>query len=220
MRVRSEHVGGGFGSKGLCGPQLILAVMGTMRFGRPVRVTLTRSQVFLATALRPATDQPIRIGADTDGRLRAIDHEPAFALSPLAEYIELCTELTKTLYAAPAIHTSLTAVPLDILPPYFMRGPGATPGSFALESAMDELAARLGIDPLELRLRNQPNVGPVSGLPFSSRNLVPCLREGARRFGWTTRDHRPRMRRASASGAGDLHEDAGTAVNPLAPGEG
>ncbi|WP_326829134.1 xanthine dehydrogenase family protein molybdopterin-binding subunit [Streptosporangium sp. NBC_01810] len=195
VRIRTEHVGGGFGSKGLCGPQLILAVMATMRSRRPVRVTLTRDQVFLTTALRPETDQSIRIGADADGRLRAIHHEAAFELSPLAEYIEGCTELTKTLYAASAIRTRLTAVPLDILPPYSMRGPGAAPGSFALESAMDELAERLGIDPLELRLRNEPTVGPISGLPFSSRNLVACLREGARRFGWATRDHRPRMRR-------------------------
>lgn len=195
VRIRVEHVGGGFGSKGMCGPQLILAVMAATRFGRPVRVTLTRDQVFLATAQRPATDQMIRIGADADGRLRAIDHVAAFELSPLAEYIEGCTELTKTLYAAPAIRTRLTAVPLDILPPYSMRAPGAAPGSFALESAMDELAERLEMDPLELRLRNEPVVGPVSGLPFSSRNLVACLRQGARRFGWADRDHRPRMRR-------------------------
>jgi xanthine dehydrogenase YagR molybdenum-binding subunit len=156
---------------------------------------LTRDQVFLATAMRPVIEQRIRLGADTDGALRAIHHEPTFALSPLAEYIEGCTELTKTLYAASAIRTRPMAVPLDILPPYSMRGPGATPGSFALESAMDELAERVGIDPLELRLRNEPTVGPVSGLPFSNRNLVECLREGARRFGWATRDHRPRQRR-------------------------
>ncbi|MGW2221943.1 xanthine dehydrogenase family protein molybdopterin-binding subunit [Nonomuraea sp. NPDC001684] len=195
VRVRTEHVGGGFGSKGLCGPQLILAAMAARLFGRPVRVTLTRAQVFLATAMRPATDQLIRIGADADGRLRAIHHEAAFEISPLVEYLEGCTELTKTLYAVRAIRTRLSAVPLDILPPYSMRGPGAAPGSFALESAMDELAERLGMDPLELRLRNEPVVGPVSGLPFSSRNLVACLREGARRFGWDTRDHRPRTRR-------------------------
>ncbi|MGW4408637.1 xanthine dehydrogenase family protein molybdopterin-binding subunit [Nonomuraea sp. NPDC004702] len=195
VRVRTEHVGGGFGSKGLCGPQLILAAMAARLFGRPVRVTLTRAQVFLATAMRPATDQLIRIGADADGRLRAIHHEAAFEISPLVEYLEGCTELTKTLYAARAIRTRLSAVPLDILPPYSMRGPGAAPGSFALESAMDELAERLGMDPLELRLRNEPVAGPVSGLPFSSRNLVACLREGARRFGWDTRDHRPRTRR-------------------------
>ncbi|WP_031168189.1 xanthine dehydrogenase family protein molybdopterin-binding subunit [Streptosporangium roseum] len=198
VRIRVEHVGGGFGSKGMCGPQLILAVMAATMFERPVRVTLTREQVFLATAHRPATDQVIRIGADADGRLRAIDHEAAFEVSPLADYIEACTELTKTLYAAPAIRTRLTAVPLDILPPYSMRAPGTAPGSFALESAMDELAERLELDPLELRLRNEPVVGPVTGLPFSSRNLVACLRLGARRFGWADRDHRPRLRREGA----------------------
>lgn len=195
VRIRAEHVGGGFGSKTLCGPHLILAVMATTLFQRPVRVTLTRSQVFQTISMRPATDQRIRIGAEADGRLRAIDHTPAFELSQLAEYLEYCTELTKTLYAATAIRTRLTAVPLDILPPFSVRGPGATPGSFALESAMDEVAERLGMDPLELRLRNEPAVGPVSGLPFSRRNLLACLREGARRFGWAARDHRPRMRR-------------------------
>jgi xanthine dehydrogenase YagR molybdenum-binding subunit len=195
VRIRAEHVGGAFGSKGLCGPQLILAVMATTLFGRPVRVTLTRNQVFLATALRPQTDQRVRLGADADGCLRAIHHEATFELSPLADYLEGCTEITKTLYAAPAIRTRLSTVPLDILPPFSMRGPGTTPGSFALESAMDELAERLGIDPLELRLRNEPTVGPVSGLPFSNRNVVGCLCDGARRFGWADRDHRPRMRR-------------------------
>ncbi|GAA1013117.1 oxidoreductase [Acrocarpospora pleiomorpha] len=195
VHIRAEHVGGGFGAKGLCGPQMILAAMASRSFGRPVRVVLTREQVFLATALRPPTDQWLRIGADADGRLRAVHHRPAFALSPLAEYIEWCTEQAKTLYAAPAIRTELTAVPLDILPPSSTRGPGATPGSFALESAMDEVAERLGLDPLDLRLRNQPAVGPVSGRPFSSRRSVACLREGARRFGWAGRDHRPRTRR-------------------------
>ncbi|MER7874997.1 xanthine dehydrogenase family protein molybdopterin-binding subunit [Streptomyces solisilvae] len=195
VRVRSAHVGGGFGSKsGGCGPQLVLAVMATGMFDRPVRVTLTRNQVFQTVSMRPATDQRVRIGADADGRLRAIDHTAAFEVSKLAEYLENCTELTNTLYAARAIRTRRTAVPIDILPPYSLRGPGATPGSFALESAMDEVAERLGIDPLELRLRNEPSAGPVSGLPFSRRNLVACLKEGARRFGWTTRDHRPRRR--------------------------
>ncbi|RCG33223.1 xanthine dehydrogenase family protein molybdopterin-binding subunit [Sphaerisporangium album] len=195
VRVRSEHVGGGFGSKGLLGPQLILATMGSMAFGRPVRVTLTRRQVFLMIGMRPATEQRVRLGADTDGSLRAIDHQAAFEISPLAEWVENCPEGSKVLYATRAIRTRITAVPLDLTPPGPMRGPGLTPGSFALESAMDELAERLGIDPLELRLRNEPAVGPVSGLPYGSRNLAACLREGARRFGWHSRDPRPRRRR-------------------------
>ncbi|MGW4533058.1 xanthine dehydrogenase family protein molybdopterin-binding subunit [Nocardia sp. NPDC004340] len=195
VHIRAEHVGGGFGSKGLCGPQLILAVMAATLTARPVRITLTRTEVFLITTMRPPTDQRVRIGADADGHFRAVHHEAAFAISPLVEYIEGCTELTKTLYAARAIHTGLTAVPVDTVPPYSMRAPGAAPGSFALESAVDEVAERLGLDPVELRLRNEPTTGPVSGRPFSSRELSACLREGARRFGWAGRDHRPRRRR-------------------------
>ncbi|OLR91869.1 xanthine dehydrogenase family protein molybdopterin-binding subunit [Actinokineospora bangkokensis] len=195
VRVQVEQVGGGFGSKTGLGPQLILATMATLLFHRPVRVTLTREQVFLATSARPRTDQRVRLGADRDGRLRAIGHEAAFEISGESEFIENCVEIAKTLYAADAIRTRLTAVPLDILPVASVRAPGTAPGSFALESAVDELAERLGVDPLELRRRNEPEVGPVSGLPFTSRNFQRCLSEGARRFGWAGRDHRPRRRR-------------------------
>ncbi|MEV6914694.1 xanthine dehydrogenase family protein molybdopterin-binding subunit [Amycolatopsis sp. NPDC051106] len=195
VHVRSEHVGGGFGGKGACGPQVVLASMAGRWFGRPVRIAMTRAQVFETTSSRPRTDQVVTIGADADGRLRAIHHRAAYGLSPLSEYIEACTEQAKILYSAPAIRTRLTAVPLDILPPASMRGPGATPGSFALESAIDEVAERLDLDPLELRLRNQPAVTPVSGKPFSTRRLVSCMGEGARRFGWAARDRRPRRRR-------------------------
>lgn len=195
VRVVAEHVGGGFGSKGLCGPQLIFATMGATLFDRPVRVTMSRSQVFLMTPPRPLTEQRVRLGADRDGTLRAIEHLATYSCSPLADYLENLTEMTNSMYAAPAIHSTLTKVPLDIVAPFSVRGPGMTPGSFALESAMDELAAELEMDPIELRLRNEPAVGPVSGNPFSSRHLVACLEEGARRFGWAQRDHRPRQRR-------------------------
>ncbi|MFG1955775.1 xanthine dehydrogenase family protein molybdopterin-binding subunit [Micromonospora sp. NPDC048830] len=195
VHIRAEHVGGGFGAKTTCGAQIILAALAAEHLQRPVRVALTRRQVFLATGSRPPTEQRVRIGADADGRLRAIHHHAAFAQSPLAEYIEWCTEQARTLYAAPAIRTELSAVPLNLLPPCSMRGPGAAPGSFAFESAIDEVAERLQIDPLQLRLLNQPVVSPVSGRPFSTRRLVQCLQEGARRFGWAQRDPRPRVRR-------------------------
>jgi xanthine dehydrogenase YagR molybdenum-binding subunit len=194
VRVRAEHVGGGFGSKAL-GAQLILAVMAATAFDRPVRVALTRRQVFTVTGMRPATRQRIRLGADSTGRLRAIDHETASHTSTIHEYVERSGEVTHALYAADAIRISTTVVPVDLPTPTWMRAPGCAPGSFALESAMDELAEATGIDPVELRLRNEPEVGPVSGLPFSSRNLVGCLREGARRFGWADRDPRPGVRR-------------------------
>ncbi len=195
VRVEAEHVGGGFGAKTGVGPQLVLATMATMVFGRPVRVTLTREEVFLTTSARARTEQLVRLGADRDGRLRAIAHEAAFELSVKAEYIENCVEIAKVLYAADAIRTRINVVPLHVLPPGSLRAPGTAPGSFALESAVDELAERLRIDPLDLRRRNEPEVGPVSGHPFSSRNFQRCVEEGARVFGWAGRDHRPRRRR-------------------------
>jgi len=157
--------------------------MATTLLRRPVRVTLNRNQVFLATSGREVIEQRVRLGADRDGRLRAVGHEAVFAISPLAEYVENCTEMAKSIYAANAIRTRLTVVPLDFLPPVSARGPGNTPGPFALESAVDELAEKLRLDPLDLRLRNEPKVGPVSGLPFANRKMVDCMREGARRFG-------------------------------------
>jgi xanthine dehydrogenase YagR molybdenum-binding subunit len=194
VRVRAEHVGGGFGSKGV-GPQLILAVMAATAYDRPVRVALTRHQVFTVTGMRPATRQRIRLGADSAGRLRAIDHETVSQTSTIHEYVERNGEVTHALYAADAIRVSTSVVPVDLPTPTWMRAPGCAPGSFALESAMDELAVATGIDPVELRMRNEPRVGPMTGLPFSSRNLVGCLNEGARRFGWAGRDPRPGVRR-------------------------
>jgi xanthine dehydrogenase YagR molybdenum-binding subunit len=195
VHIRAEHVGGGFGAKTGCGPQLVFAIMASFTFDRPVRVVLTREQVFLSTAARPTTQQRMRIGADAEGHLRALHHDAVYSVSPLAEYIEWCIDQSHVQYASPAIRTHLSVVPLDLLPPDTMRGPGATPGSFALESAIDEVVERLGMDPVGFRLRNQPDANPVTGHPFSSRRSVECLREGARRFGWAGRDHRPRMRR-------------------------
>ncbi|MCA1283107.1 xanthine dehydrogenase family protein molybdopterin-binding subunit [Saccharopolyspora sp. 7B] len=194
VRIRSEHVGGGFGSKAL-GPQLVLAVMAATRLRRPVRVVLTRPQVFAITSLRSATEQRVRLAADADGRLRAVDHESRSFTSTVKEFVELGTELTGVMYASEAIRTRTGVVPLNVPSPGWMRAPGAAPGSFALESAMDELAQRLDVDPVELRLRNEPTVGPASGKPFSSRRLVDCLEQGASRFGWWQRDPRPGVRR-------------------------
>ncbi|MFG2043799.1 xanthine dehydrogenase family protein molybdopterin-binding subunit [Dactylosporangium sp. NPDC048998] len=214
VHIRAEHVGGGFGAKTGCGPQLVFAIMASLTFDRPVRVVLTREQVFLSTSARPSTQQRMRIGADADGHLRALYHDAVYSVSPLAEYIEWCIDQSHVQYASSAIRTHLSVVPLDLLPPETMRGPGATPGSFALESAMDEVAERLGMDPVEFRLRNQPDANPVTGHPFSSRRSVECLREGARRFGWGGRDHRPRMRREESllvgSGVATASFSAGT----------
>jgi xanthine dehydrogenase YagR molybdenum-binding subunit len=194
VRVRAEHVGGGFGSKALT-RTAILAVMATTVLGRAVRVVLTRRQMFSVVGYRPATAHRMRLGADADGRLRALDHEVFSQSSVLQEYVEPATRHSRSLYAADALRIRAKVVPLDVPPPTFMRAPGWAPGSFAVESAMDELAERLGVDPIKLRVRNEPAVGPASGLPFSSRSLLACFEEGAHRFGWAERDPRPGVRR-------------------------
>ncbi|MPY56826.1 xanthine dehydrogenase family protein molybdopterin-binding subunit [Streptomyces spongiae] len=194
VRVRSEHVGGGFGSKGLRAHQ-VAAVMAATVLQRPVRVVMTRRQMFSLAGYRSPTTQRVRLGADADGRLRALDHSSLSATSTVHEFIESSAGPARTMYDADAHHTANRVVRLDVPTPTFMRAPGEAPGSFALESAFDELAEKVGIDPIELRVRNEPERGPVSGLPFSSRNLIACFREGARRFGWADRDPRPGVRR-------------------------
>ncbi|MET9745668.1 xanthine dehydrogenase family protein molybdopterin-binding subunit [Streptomyces ardesiacus] len=194
VRVRSEHIGGGFGSKGLRAHQ-VAAVMAATHLQRPVRVVMTRRQMFSLAGYRSPTVQRVRLGADTDGRLRALEHRSLNQTSTVYEFVEPGAGVARVMYDAPAHRTVNEVVPLDVPSPTFMRAPGEAPGSFAIESALDELAVRCGVDPIELRLRNEPETGPVSGLPFSSRNLDACFREGARRFGWAERDPRPGVRR-------------------------
>ncbi|MFC9121286.1 xanthine dehydrogenase family protein molybdopterin-binding subunit [Streptomyces sp. NPDC057067] len=194
VRVRSEHVGGGFGSKGVRAHQ-VAAVMAATSLSRPVRVVMTRRQMFSLAGYRSPTTQRVRLGADAEGRLRALEHRCLSRTSTVYEFIESGAGPARVMYDAPAHHTENQVVELDVPSPTFMRAPGEAPGSFALESAIDELAEQCGIDPIELRLRNEPEVGPVSGLPFSTRNLPACFREGARRFGWADRDPRPGVRR-------------------------
>ncbi|MET9898864.1 xanthine dehydrogenase family protein molybdopterin-binding subunit [Streptomyces sp. NPDC006446] len=194
VRVRSEHIGGGFGSKGTR-PHSVLAVMAASVLRRPVRVVLTRRQMFSLVGYRSPTTQRVRLGADPDGRLRVLDHEAECLTSTVHEFVERSADFGRPLYDADAHRTVTRVVALDVPTPTWMRAPGEAPGSFALESALDELAEKCGIDPIALRLRNEPAVGPLSGLPFSSRNLRGCFEEGARRFGWADRDPRPGVRR-------------------------
>jgi xanthine dehydrogenase YagR molybdenum-binding subunit len=195
IRVISRHVGGGFGSKGTTRPHAILAAIAARAVGRPVRVVLTRQQMFPMTGYRTPTIQRMRLGADTGGRLTALAHDVAEQTSTLVEFAEQTAVVSRVMYAAPALRTSHRVVRLDVPTPAWMRAPGECPGMFALESAMDELAVAAGLDPIELRVINEPRTEPESGLPFSSRNLVACLREGARRFGWERRDPSPGIRR-------------------------
>ncbi|MEU6772168.1 xanthine dehydrogenase family protein molybdopterin-binding subunit [Streptomyces sp. NPDC046759] len=194
VRVRSEHVGGGFGSKGVRAHQ-VAAVMAATVLQRPVRVVLTRRQMFSLAGYRSPTIQRVRLGADAEGRLRALEHSSLSLTSTVHEFVEPSAGVARVMYDADAHHTANRVVRLDVPTPTFMRAPGEAPGSFALEAALDELAEKGGIDPVELRLRNEPERGPVSGLPFAGRNVAACFREGARRFGWADRDPRPGLRR-------------------------
>jgi xanthine dehydrogenase YagR molybdenum-binding subunit len=195
VRVISPHVGGGFGSKGTPRPQIILAAMAAQHVGRPVKVAVTRQQMFATVGYRTPTIQRLRLGADADGRLSAISHEVVEQTSKVREFGEQTAVVTRTMYAAPNRRTGHRLVRLDVPTPSWMRAPGECPGMYALESAMDELAVACGVDPVELRIRNEPDVEPESGKRFSSRNLVGCLREGAERFGWEDRDLTPALRR-------------------------
>ena len=176
-------------------PHAILAALAARAAGRPVKVALTRQQMFELTGYRTPTIQRVALGADASGRLTAIAHEVVEQTAIRTEFAEQTAACTRVMYATPAMRTAHRLARLNVPPPSWMRAPGETPGRYALESAMDELAYAAGLDPVELRIRNEPAAEPDSGLPFSSRNLVACLREGARRFGWAGRDPRPGLRR-------------------------
>jgi xanthine dehydrogenase YagR molybdenum-binding subunit len=195
VRVIAPHVGGGFGSKTLHANVVLAAVAARVVAGRPVKFALTRQQMFSLVGYRTPTIQRIRLGADSDGRLTAITHDVIEQTSRIKEFAEQTAVPTRSMYAAPNRRTTHRLAALDVPVPTWMRGPGECPGMYALESAMDEMALACGLDPVEFRIRNEPDVDPESGLPFSSRNLVACLREGARRFGWERRDPIPAARR-------------------------
>ncbi|MGW5669090.1 xanthine dehydrogenase family protein molybdopterin-binding subunit [Micromonospora sp. NPDC003776] len=195
VRVVAEHVGGGFGSKGAPKAPVVLAALAARHVGRPVRLALTRQQLFGPIGYRTPTIQRVRLGADRDGRIAAICHDAISQTSTVHEFAEQTAVYTRSMYAGRHRRTTHRLARLDVPTPFWMRAPGECPGAYALESALDELAAACGIDPVELRVRNDITVDPDSGQPFSSRNLVACLREGARRFGWAGRDPTPGARR-------------------------
>lgn len=188
IRVISPYVGGGFGSKGLPHSHNVLVVMAARLLpGTPVMMALTRQQMFSLVGYRTPTIQRLRIGADAEGRITGLVHEALEQTSRIKEFAEQTTVVTRHMYAAGARRTSHRLVALDVPVPSWMRAPGEAPGLFALESAMDELALAVGLDPVELRVRNEPESDPETGLPWSSRHLVECLRQGAERFGWSRR---------------------------------
>lgn len=195
VRVIAHHVGGGFGSKGQPRPTLVAAVMAAKVVRRPVKVAATRQQMFSLTGYRTPTIQRLRLGADREGNLQAINHEVFEQSSTVQEFAEQTALATRKMYACANARTSHRLVALDLPTPSWMRAPGECPGMFALESAIDELAIACGVDPVTLRVINEPERDPETGLEFSSRNLVACLQEGAERFGWWRRDPARGVRR-------------------------
>ncbi|MGV0746247.1 xanthine dehydrogenase family protein molybdopterin-binding subunit [Mycolicibacterium sp. XJ870] len=195
LRVVAPHVGGGFGSKGAPHAHDVLALMAAQRSGgRPVKLALTRQQMFALVGYRTPTIQRLRLGADRDGRLTAIVHDVVEQTSAVKEFAEQTAVTSRKMYASANRRTSHRLAALDVPIPFWMRAPGECPGTFAAEVAMDELAVACNVDPIELRIRNEPDVDPESGKPWSGRHLVECLKVGAERFGWAPRDPQPTPR--------------------------
>ena len=194
VRVIAPYVGGGFGSKTVHANTVLAALAAEAVQGSPVKFALTRQQMFSGVGYRTPTIQRIRLGADQDGHLTATSHDVIEQTAKIKEFAENTAVPTRTMYATRSRRTTHRLAALDVPAPSWMRAPGDAPGMFALESAMDEMAIKCGLDPVEFRIRNEPELDGETGLPYSSRNLVACLLEGARRFGWAGRDPRPRAR--------------------------
>jgi xanthine dehydrogenase YagR molybdenum-binding subunit len=191
IRLVSRYIGGGFGAKLQVEPDAILAAIAARMLNRPVKLALTRQQVFAATTHRSDTIQRLRLAADQDGTLQAVAHESWSDNTPGQTDFEAAAMATRNIYATPALMTAHRLATLDLPISASMRAPGEAVGLLALECAMDELAVALGVDPIALRIKNEPAVDPQDGKPFSTRTLVPCMQKGAELFGWNKRNPHP-----------------------------
>ncbi|MDH6565097.1 xanthine dehydrogenase YagR molybdenum-binding subunit [Streptomyces sp. SAI-117] len=195
VRLVGRYVGGGFGARVIVWSEAPVAAAAARELGRPVKLTLTREQMFTLVGHRPHLTQTVRLGASRNGVLNAISHE-SVAERPAAGGWNLIPghSTSDTLYNTPNLRINPQQVILDMPSSWAMRAPNEAPGAFALETAMDELAIATGVDPVELRLRNYATVSPSTGRPWSSKHLDECYRDGARRFGWSARSSTPRAR--------------------------
>ncbi len=192
VRVIAAFVGGGFGSKLNLERHVILAVMAAKMVGRPVQMTVTRTQMFTNTGLRQKNEQIMKIGSKKDGTLTALSHETLSHTAQNLEFQEPCGMVSKMLYKVPNNEVTYKLIPMNIQVPFAMRAPGEATGSFALESAMDEMAWKLKMDPIDFRIKNDTQTDLHEERPFSSRLLTECLRIGAEKFGWKDRKMEPR----------------------------
>jgi xanthine dehydrogenase YagR molybdenum-binding subunit len=191
IRLVSRYIGGGFGAKLQVQADAILAAMAARLLNRPVKLALTRQQVFAVTTHRSDTIQRLRLAADRDGTLQVVAHESWSDNTPGQSDFEAAAMATRNIYATPALMTAHRLVTLDLPIAAAMRAPGEAVGLLALECAMDELAVALDMDPIALRIKNEPRTDPLDGKPFSTRTLLPCMQKGAELFGWDKRNPRP-----------------------------
>ncbi len=192
VQVNAKFVGGGFGSALRTWPHVIAALLGAKVVKKPLKLVLSRDQMFTMSGFRPYTWQKIGLGATREGKLTGITHEAVAETSSYEEFTENTTGISRSLYACPNVNTAYSIVPLDVSTPTWMRGPGEASGAFALECAIDELSYALDLDPIELRLRNYAETDPEKNLPFSSKFLKECYEKGAERIGWNKRDRKLR----------------------------
>ncbi|KRD60570.1 xanthine dehydrogenase family protein molybdopterin-binding subunit [Ensifer sp. Root278] len=195
IEVICPFIGGAFGTSLRTWPHVTLAALAARQVGKPVKLVLTRKQMFFTTGHRPRTLQRVALGATNDGKLTGVVHEGTGETSRYEQFMEALTAVTDYLYSCPNVRTQYRLTELDTGTPNHMRGPGEASGIFALESAMDELSYKLGIDPIELRRRNEPEKDEAENKPFSSRSLMQCYALGAERFGWARRTPEPRSMR-------------------------
>ena len=197
VRIISPFLGGGFGSKGNTWPPATLAAMASKIVGRPVKLVLSRAQMYTSNGYRPATVQKLGFGVAQDGTLQSVRHDGISQMSQpvLGEFVEPVALATEMLYACPNVAITHRLVAVNQGLPTYMRAPGEASGVFALESALDEIAAELKIDPIALRLKNYAEEDPSEKLPFSSKRLRECYAQGAASFGWDRRTPEPRSMR-------------------------
>src|SRR6266487_1564639 len=197
VRIVCPFIGGAFGSKGFQWSHTLLDAAAAKQVQRPVKLTLTRPQMFDSAGQRARTEQRLSIAADNNGKLVALRHATTTHSSPTHDYTEPCGNMSRMLYSCPNVEVSHRLVRLNLTTPCPMRAPGETPGVFALECALDELAHEIGVDPVEFRLRNYAEIDEYQNRPWSSKNLRECYQRGAEKFGWSNRNKKPGSMRAA-----------------------
>src|SRR5437773_4086819 len=197
IRIICPFIGGAFGSKGFQWSHTLLTAAAAQLVQRPVKLTFTRPQMFDSAGQRARTEQRSSVGAGKNGKLVALRHATTTHCSPIAEYTEPCRNIARLLYSCPNVEVSHRLVRLNLTTPCPMRAPGEAPGVYALECALDELAQNVGIDPVELRLRNYAEFNEYENKAWSSKKLRECYQRGANRFGWSRRNRKPGSMRAS-----------------------